>query len=98
MADAIQGHIILFKHANFHGDHKHIFNMENNLNADDDNDFNDEVSSIAVIQGTWEVFYNSEYGDIAKSGTKSISLPPGLYKNVEEVGIINDKISSLRLI
>lgn len=100
MADAIQGHIILFRHANFHGNHKHVFNRENNLNSDDDNYFNDEVSSIAVIQGTWQIFYNSEYGDRAESGNpwKSITLSPGLYKNLEEFGISNDKISSLQLI
>ena len=35
--------VILFQHANFHGAHKHVFVEEANLNAGDDNSFNDQV-------------------------------------------------------
>lgn len=55
------GHIILFEHANFHGAHKHVFDEERNLNADDDDFFNDRVSSFVVIEGTWKLYLNSEF-------------------------------------
>lgn len=37
-------HIILFENINFHGAHKHVVYDEPNLNASDDNFFNDRVS------------------------------------------------------
>ena len=37
-------HVILFENAQFHGQHKHVFRAEPNLNAADDNFFNDKVS------------------------------------------------------
>jgi hypothetical protein len=49
-------HVILFEHAQFHGQHKHVFRAEANLNAADDNFFNDKVSSLVVLEGNW-AFY-----------------------------------------
>ncbi len=56
-------HVILFEHAGFHGAHKHVFRDEPNLNAGDDNFFNDKTSlssslraigSFLSTQDTWE--------------------------------------------
>ena len=49
-------HVILFEHAQFHGQHKHVFGAKSNLNAADDNYFNDKVSSLVVLEGNWAVF------------------------------------------
>ena len=49
----IDGHVVLFENASFHGGHKHVFTKEPNLNASDDNYFNDRVSSVAVLRGVW---------------------------------------------
>ena len=84
-------HVILFEHANFHGAHKHVFGPESNLNASDDNFFNDKVSSIAVLDGTW-VYYR----DAAFRGQYAQILGPGLYGWVENVDIKNDDMSSLQ--
>ena len=86
-------HIILFEHINFHGAHKHVLSAELNLNAQDDNFFNDKVSSLAVLEGNW-AFYRD-------SGCKSQTqyppiLGPGLYSRVDAAGIKNDDISSLQ--
>jgi hypothetical protein len=83
-------HVILFEHANFHGAHKHVFGPESNLNADDDNFFNDRVSSIIVLSGTWEFFKDSGF-----NGPYPVLLGPGLYPSVEAVKIKNDDMSSL---
>ena len=48
--------VILFEHSNFHGNHKHLFNTEANLNAQDDNWFNDKVSSFVILEGNWPFF------------------------------------------
>ena len=84
-------HAILFEHANFHGAHKHVLGSEPNLNAGDDNFFNDRVSSIVVLSGTWEFFRDSGF-----NGPYPIMLGPGLYPWVEAVSIKNDDMSSLR--
>ena len=88
----IRGQVLLFEHANFHGAHKHVFDAEPNLNAGDDNFFNDKVSSIVVQSGTWNFFRNANF-----DGQYAHSLAPGLYSFVGNVDIQNDDMSSLRL-
>ncbi len=45
------------------GAHRHVFNAEQNLNADDDDDFSDSVSSIVMISGNWQFFRNWNFDD-----------------------------------
>jgi hypothetical protein len=87
--------IILFEHANFHGGHKHLFQDEPNLNAADDNGFNDITSSVIVLDGTWKCFVDANF-----LGQESEPLGPGLYPFVENanINIRNDSISSVKLL
>jgi hypothetical protein len=89
-ASLVTAHAILFEHANFHGAHKHVFGSEPNLNAADDNYFNDKVSSIIVLSGVWNFYRNSGY-----VGRYSAALNPGAYAWVGNVDIQNDDMSSL---
>ena len=82
--------VILYEHRNFRGAHKHVFWAEPNLNADEDDLFNDRTSSIVVLAGQWVFYRDSNYKFV--DGT----LGPGIYPWVEAVGIKNDDISSLR--
>jgi hypothetical protein len=87
-------HVILFEHANFHGAHKHVFDLEPDLNAADDKSFNDKsfddiTSSIVILEGKWTFFEDPNFQGFNKT------LGPGIYPNVTKVGIGNDKISSL---
>ncbi len=88
-----EGHVILFEHADFHGRHKHIFKDYPNLNAADDNDFNDITSSIIVLDERWEFFIHADF--VSKTGR---TLQRGLYPNVMNEGMQNDAISSLRIV
>ena len=54
-------HVVLFKNANFHGDHKHVVAAEPNLNASDDNGFNDAVSSLVVLDGNWRFYMDAGF-------------------------------------
>ncbi len=84
-------HIILFENINFHGAHKHVLGQEPNLNADDDNFFNDRVSSMAILEGNWAF-----YPDFNFRGTPyPVILGPGLYPNVTSFHIKNDDMTSL---
>jgi len=93
VGDDVAGHVILFEHRDFHGRHRHIFNAEPNLNADDDSGFNDIVSSIVVVSGNWQFFRNSGFDDDYPS-----ILGPGIYPWVEDVAIRNDDMSSLQVV
>ena len=84
-------HVILFEHANLHGSHKHVFGAEPNLNASDDNFFNDKVSSIVVISGQWAFYRHANY-----NGQYAATLGPGIYRWVGALDIQNDDMSSLR--
>jgi Beta/Gamma crystallin len=83
--------IILFEHINFHGAHKHLYGSESNLAAGDDSFFNDKLSSFVITSGTWQFFR-----DINFTGPASIVLGIGRYNWVENFGIPNDSISSVR--
>jgi Beta/Gamma crystallin len=89
---SIKGQIIVYAHANEHGPEKTIFNCEDNLNATDDNYFNDKVSSFVIVSGQWKFFQNLNY-DVQMGYTTT--LGPGVYNYVGTFGIGNDQISSL---
>jgi hypothetical protein len=54
-------------------------------------DFNNKVSSFVIVKGTWRFYTGKAY-----DGEKSKRLGPGLYANVEAVGIDNNRVSSLK--
>ena len=58
------------------------------------NFWNDKITSVKVISGTWQVF-----GDTNFNG-RSQTLPPGEYRNLAiSPGVINnDSISSLKIV
>ncbi len=85
--------IILFEHINFHGAHKHLYGSEANLAAADDNFFNDKISSFVITSGRWQFFRDINY-----SGPASGVFGPGRYNWVENVGISNDSVSSVRFV
>lgn len=90
--DAILGQVILFKDAHFRGDHKHVFNVETSLGADDDDGFDDATSSIAVLQGNWFT-----YRDPQLQRAYDVVLGEGLFASVQAVGIADNDLSSLSL-
>jgi hypothetical protein len=83
--------VVLFEHANFHGAHKHLYGSEPNLNAADDNYFNDKISSFVITSGSWQFFRDANF-----SGPASNVFGVGRFNWVETVGIPNDSISSVR--
>src|SRR5258707_12851976 len=83
--------VILFEHASFHGAHKHVLRAEANLNAPDDNYFNDKVSSLVVFSGQWDFFRNFNF-----QTSYGVVLSKNIYPFVGDVGIRNDDMSSLR--
>jgi hypothetical protein len=89
----VDNHVMLFEHANFHGAHKHVFTREPNLNAPDDNFFNDRVSSFVILSGLWVFFRDAQFQNPYAGGTQFGPAIDGSW--VEALGIKNDDMSSL---
>jgi hypothetical protein len=83
--------VVVYKDANWGGD-----NFRTNLDIlYVGDDWNDSISSIVVVSGTWQFFENSNYG-----GASSNPIGPGYYNFVENpnVNIANDSVSSFKVI
>src|SRR5262249_11807904 len=88
MADRFH-HLILFDDKSFGGSHKHVFRSIADLD-----DFNETVSSFAVLSGTWQHFRDPQFG----GAYGSVFAPRvGGYAWVKDYDIDNDSISSVRL-
>lgn len=83
----LNAHAVLFEHDNFHGQHQHVFGPVNDVGAA----FNDETSSVAIFQGNWQFCKDADFQQPYNS-----ILGPALYPSVEDVGIKNDDLTSLR--
>jgi Beta/Gamma crystallin len=90
--DILLAHIVLFTDADLRGPHKHVFVPEPNLNASDDDSFNDAVSSVAVLLNQWFT-----YRDAGFDRAFDVTLGEGLFPWVEDVSIANDAMSSLQI-
>ncbi|MBD7911456.1 MULTISPECIES: beta/gamma crystallin-related protein [Clostridium] len=84
------GHAILFEHDNFKGAHLHVFNGVDSLSQ---YGFNDIVSSFVVLSGRWQFFRDDQF-QFPYEGV----FGPGVYSWVENYGIKNDDLSSLRCV
>jgi hypothetical protein len=84
-------HIIVFTNRDLDPDHRHIFGQEPNLNAADDNGFNDAVTAAAILGGNWQFADDSNY--VRPFGP---ILGPGFYDSVDAVGVRGSRVSSLR--
>ncbi len=87
--------IIVFKDANFGGD---SFRTNLDYLYVGDN-WNDSISSLIVVAGTWQLYENSNFNQDG-GGASSNLLTPGYYPWVEDptVNMANDSISSFQVI
>jgi hypothetical protein len=91
----VPGRILLFEHINFEGRFKEINDEDHDLTQSDDGFFNDLVSSIVVLKGTWSIFRDVRYETPYLFNGNPVVLGPGMYSNVSTIGLENDDMSSL---
>lgn len=86
--------IVVYKDANWGGDEWRT-NLDYSYVGDN---WNDTISSIIVVSGTWQFYENANFN--VDGGASSNLLGPGYYSFVEnpEVNIANDSISSFQVI
>jgi hypothetical protein len=70
------------------GDHIHIFG-----NTPDLGKWNNSISSMVILAGRWEFFDEEHF-----KGTKMGELGPGVYLRVQDHGLKDNSISSIRLV
>src|SRR5689334_4797834 len=91
-AEAPNCHVVLFGKKDFRpgqSGFRVLFTDEPNLDLQD---FNNKTSSIVIVRGTWRFFSGKGFEGESKK------LGPGLYPNVDSVGIDNNRLSSLKCI
>jgi len=93
-APPVDSEIILFIDANYHGNHKHIFHAEDNLNADDNDGFNDAVSSFHILSGLWVFYKDAGYRNPYADGRQFGPAIDGSW--VGALGITDNDMSSLK--
>jgi hypothetical protein len=93
-----QGRILLFEDRDFGGRVEDIENAHPDLSIINDLNFDERTSSMAVLSGNWCFYKNPRFADPFMHGNKPLVLGPGSYSWVEDFGIKNDDISSLKVV
>ncbi len=84
--------IILYDHRHFEG---RSLTLHESVSDLDDYDFDNEVSAVIVVSGTWELFRDDNYE--SNHGPSKV-LGPGEYPNLSHIDFKRNKLSSVRLI
>jgi hypothetical protein len=79
--------IEVFEHVDFGGDHWRTSFGYSYVG----DDWNDKISSFIIYSGSFQFFEHANFGH---SSWSPVTLGPGHYRWVADVGIINDSISS----
>jgi hypothetical protein len=85
-APASACNIIIYRDFAMRGPSRHLFKSRPDLRA---LHFNDQTSSIVVVNGTWDLFTDVGYHHLVAT------IGPGTYPNVTAIGLPNDTLSSL---
>ena len=80
--------IVAFDNEGLLGDHIHIFG-----NTPDLGKWGNSISSMVILSGRWELFDGENF-----QGTKMTELGPGTYLRVQDHGLKDNSLSSLRLV
>ena len=91
MAKYMLPEIVIYTDKDFQGE-----SLRTNLDSNLGSAFNDKISSIVVVSGTWQFFRHADYGK--DPGDADWILTPGKYPWVGAVGIPNDQITSFRAV
>lgn len=97
-AKTLPGRILLFDDKNFDGKSIDIEKGVPDLSTYKEGDFDECTSSLVILSGNWCFYRNPRFKKPFMRGGRPLVLGPGSYGNVEDLGIKNDEISSLKAI
>lgn len=85
-------HLIVFSETHPRGRHWHIFGDVPNI-RDVSLAWDDNISSFVALHGQWQFYRDRGY-----SGEVGRVVGPGVYSRMDEAGLPNDAVSSIRLV
>jgi len=97
-AETYPGRILLFKDRNFDGTSIDIEKGVPDLSMYSEGNFDECTSSFAVLSGKWCFYREPRFKNPFKRGNKPLIFGPGSYGWVEDFGIKDDEISSLKVV
>jgi hypothetical protein len=94
----LPGRIILFEDRGFEGNSIDIQKASPDLNGFKEGSFNDRVSSFVILSGNWSFYRNVKFDGPFLFDGRPVVLKPGAYSWVEDLGIKDNEISSLKVV
>jgi hypothetical protein len=96
--DTLPGRILLFEDRNFDGKSIDIEKGVPDLSIYTEGNFDERTSSFAILSGNWCFYRNPRFENPFMRGGKPLVLGPGSYDWVEDLGIKDNEISSLKAV
>jgi hypothetical protein len=94
--ETLPGRILLFEDKNFGGKSIDIEKGTPDLSMYTEGNFDERTSSFAILSGNWCFYRNPRFKKPFKRGGRPLVLGPGTYSWVEDLGIKDNEISSLK--
>ncbi len=92
------GRIILFEDPNFCGKSIDIIRESHDLSTHKLGNFNNTTSSFVILSGEWNFYLNAGFDSPVLKNGSPLTLGPGSYNNVADLGIQDNEITSLRAV
>jgi hypothetical protein len=96
--NALPGRILLFEDSDFGGKSIDIQTASPDLGGFKEGSFNDRVSSFVILSGNWSFYRDVKFAGPFLYGGQPMVLKPGTYNRVEDLGIKDNEISSLKVV
>lgn len=96
--ETLPGRILLFEDKNFDGKSIDIEKGAPDLSMYEEGNFDERTSSFAILSGNWCFYRNPRFEKPFMRGGRPLVLGPGSYNWVEDLGIKDDEISSLKVV
>jgi Beta/Gamma crystallin len=93
---SVPGRIILFEDENYCGKSIDVVHANPDLRSLKEGNFDDRTSSFAILTGNWSFYQKTGFEQPFMHGKEALVLGPGTYKNVVELGMQDNQISSLK--
>lgn len=92
------GRIILFEEENFCGRSIDIVQEHPDLSAHKMGNFNNRTSSFVILSGVWNFYLDAGFHSPVLHKNSPLTLGPGNYKSVSDLGIQDDEVTSIRVV
>jgi hypothetical protein len=96
--ETLPGRILLFENKNFDGKSINVDKGTPDLSMYEEGNFDECTSSFAILSGNWCFYRNPRFKNPFMRGRKPLVLGPGSYNWVEDLGIKDDDLSSLKAV